>query len=158
MGTGFGVKCNSAPQTLVHPHPRAQGSALPMADTKIGWHALDTGRGNVKQHPRIPCILFPPLFQHIVLQIQNRPARKAMRQPQASHVPEREEELGTAQLWLWELGGPPSSTAHASSASLRSWKIKIFFFLYVKRQNILIFHDLRLSSGRLYLYNHQVTG
>lgn len=30
-------------------------------------------------------------------------------------------------------------------------------YVYVKQQNILIFHDHRLSSGRLYLYNHQVT-
>lgn len=74
----------------LHTHtPVPQGSALPMADIKIGWHALDTGRGNVKQHPRIPRILFPPLFRHIVLQIQNRPVGKAVRQPQASLVPER---------------------------------------------------------------------
>lgn len=69
--------------------PVPQGSALPMADIKIGWHTLDTGRGTAKQHPGIPRTRFPPLSQHIMLQIQNRPGMKVTRRPQVSHVPER---------------------------------------------------------------------
>lgn len=101
--------------TVPHRHlhtrtPVPQGSALPMADIKIGWHTLDTGRGTVKQHPGIPCSLFPPLFQHIMLQIQNWPGMKATRRPQVSHVPERK---SWAQLssgcWSWEAFIIPST-------------------------------------------------
>lgn len=81
---GWGLALGSSvtvPLRHLHTHtlvPRE--SALPMADIKIDWHTLDTGRGDFKPRPPSLHIWFPPL-QHSVLPVrtsQNQSAVKAL--------------------------------------------------------------------------------